>query len=359
MGTKVASKPGRDRRAGAAASGALPRSAEAPPRLSGAQRSAIFLLALPEEVASAIFRTMEADEIRRIMAAMETLGNVSSASIKAVFEEFAGCVRSGPVALEGGADYLRGALNRAIGADRARSVLGEAPSAEAAGPIALGNVDPKALANVLAVEHPQTIALLLANMDARQAAGVLACLREEVQQDVMGRVARLKRVSPEVVREIEQSILGALQALGAGQQREVKGAEQAAALLNNMERRVGVELLSRLEAVDVGLAGQIRQSMFTFEDLQSVDDRGMQAILKEISSDGLLLALKTASDTLKGKFFRNMSSRAAEMMRDDLSAMGPARLADVERAQQEIAQIALRLQEEGTIVIAGAGEAIV
>lgn len=337
------------------------RQAPAPlaPALSGAQRSALFMLSLPEDVAADVFRFMESEEIRRIMASMRTLSNVSTESIQKVFEDFSFFVDNEPVLLEGGADYLRGALHRAVGEEKAQALLGELPEPEPVRPVTLGNVDPKTLSNVLEAEHPQTIALLLANMEPRQAATVLACMSEGVQQEVMGRVARLERVSPEVIKDIEASIVAELQTLGSSEQREVKGAEQAAALINNMDRQIGVDLLTRLEELDERLAGQIRQSMFTFEDLTGVDERGMQAILKEISSDALLLALKTASPDLKDKFFRNMSSRAADMMRDDLAAMGPARLSDVEIAQKEIAQIALRLQEEGTIVIAGAGEDVV
>jgi flagellar motor switch protein FliG len=293
------------------------------------------------------------------MASMQTLNNVSTDSIRGVFDDFAFFVEHEPVLLEGGADYLRDALDRAVGQEKAMSLLGELPEQEVVRPVTLGNVDPKTLANVLESEHPQTIALLLANMDARQAATVLGHMSEEIQQEVMGRVARLERVTPDVIRDIEASIVAELHTIGTSEQREVKGTEQAAALLNNMDRQIGVDLLTRLEEVDESLAVQIRQSMFIFEDLSGVDDRGMQAILKEISSDALLLALKTASPDLKDKFFRNMSSRAADMMRDDLAAMGPARLSDVETAQKEIAQIALRLQEEGTIVIAGAGEDVV
>lgn len=345
----------------------LERQAEASrQRLKGAQKVAIFMLSLPEQAASEVFRQMEAKEIQRVMSAMDQLQNVSAEAIQEVFEEFAHFVRDEPVMLEGGVEYLAEAVKRAVGPERARRLL-ESGSSDpmsvevraSGGAVTLANVDPRTLANVLEVEHPQAIALLVANMDSKRAASVLEYMPEMIQQEVMNRVARLERVSPEVLRDIEASVLSELETIHTGAQEDFKGPEQAAALLNSMNREHGVEILARLEELDEQLAVQIRQKMFTFEDLCNVDDRGMQAILKEIASDNLLLAMKTASDELKGKFFRNMSSRAAEMMRDDLAAMGPTRLADVENAQKEIAKIALRLQEEGTIVIAGAGDDVV
>ena len=331
------------------------------PRLKGAAKVAVFMLSLPEDAASEVFRHMETAEIRKVMAAMERMHYVSAESIGEVFEDFAGFVKNEPVMLEGGAEYLADAVRRAVGPDRARQLLaGETPASNGQPKqVSLDSVDPKTLANVLEVEHPQTVALLVANMDSKRAASVLECMPETMQQDVMSRVARLDRVSPEVLRDIEASVRSELETIGTDEQEDFKGPEQAAALLNSMDRENGVEILARLEAVDETLAVQIRQKMFTFEDLLNVDDRGMQAILKEINSDALLTAMKTASEGLKDKFFRNMASRAADMMRDDLAAMGPTRLAEVEEAQKEIAQTALRLQEEGTIVIAGAGEDVV
>jgi flagellar motor switch protein FliG len=329
------------------------------PELSGAQKAALFLLSLQESDTTEIFRHLEPQEIKRIMDAMSTLTNVSGEAVGKVFERFADYVENEPMMLEGGEHYLRGALNRALGPLEARRVMGELDDRPSPAAMQLSSVDPRMLSNVLEVEHPQTIALLMTRMEPKQAASVLAHLPEGTQDQVMQRVARLERVSPEVVREIENSIIAELQALGTPEQEAFQGREQAAALLNNMERGIGAEMLARLEDMDEELAEGIRAKMFMFEDLMGVDDRGVQAILKEISSDVLIISLKTASSDLRDKFFRNMSSRAADMMKDDLAAMGPVRVSDVEAAQKEIAQIALRLQEEGTIVIAGAGEDVV
>ncbi len=328
-------------------------------QLTGSQRAALFLLALQEEDASEVFRHLESHEIKRIMGAMSTLTNVSSEAVGEVFEQFAYYVENELVLLEGGQDYLRGVLNKALGLTEARRVLGEIEEVPSHVAVELSNADPLLLSNVLEVEHPQTIALLMTRMEPQQAARVIAHMPEAVQDEVMQRVARLDSVSPEVIREIEDSILDGIQALGTPYQEPFEGTGQAAALLNNMDRGIGPEILSRIEDVDEALAEEIRAMMFTFEDLLAVDDRGVQAILREISSDVLLIALKTASPDLKDKFFKNMSKRAGEMMKDDLAALGPVRLADVESNQKEIAQVALRLQEEGTIVIAGAGDDIV
>ena len=336
-----------------------------PPRterkLSGSQRAALFLLSLQEDSAASIFQHLEPIEIRQIMAAMRKLNNVPTKSIQAVFDDFSYFVKHEPVMLEGGADYLRGALDRALGQDGAKHVMQESLAAGAPSPglAGLSSVDPGALANVLEVEHPQTIALVMVNLEANHASKVLARMDSELQEKIMSRIARLERINPAVILDIEKSLLAELQGLQEDDQREVKGVAQAAALLNSMDRTIGVELLGRLEDIDDSLASEIRDSMFTFDDLVGVDDRGMQAILKEVSSDDLIVGLKTASDELKDKIFRNMSSRAAQMMADDLEAMGPVRLADVEESQKKIAAVALRLQEDGTIVIAGAGEDVV
>jgi flagellar motor switch protein FliG len=328
-------------------------------KLSGAQRAALFLLSLEEKAAAAVFRHMEPDEIRKIMAAMSSLRNIPVREAQKVFEEFTHYVRYEPVMLEGGPAYLRGALDKALGAEEARFLLGEAkPEIQDHGRT-LSKIDPRTLANALEVEHPQTIALLMTSLEPRQAAGVLGNLPAHLQEEVMNRVARMERISPEVVADIESSILAELSDISTIEQRSFKGTKQAAAMLNSLGRDVGVALLEKLAAKDESLAEQVRYSMFSFEDLLSVADRGLQTILKEVSSDVLLVALKTASPELRDKFFRNMSTRAAEMMREDLEIMGPVRVSDVENAQREIAQVALRLQEEGSIVLAAAGEDMV
>ncbi len=327
--------------------------------LSGAQRAALFMLSLEEKSASEVFRHMEPEEIRGIMAAMTTLHNIPARHVQKVFEEFAHYVRHEPVMLAGGASYLRGALDRALGEDEARYLLGEAEPEAVDEGVSLSKIDPRTLANALEVEHPQTIALLMTSLDPRQGARVLSNLPEDMQEEIMNRVARMERVSPEVVADIEASIMSELSDLSTIEQRQIKGTKQAAAMLNNLERGLGVELLEKLADRDEDLAEQVRFSMFSFEDLSTLADRGMQSLLKEVSSDILLVALKNASVDLREKFFRNMSSRAAEMLREDLEIMGQVRLSDVENAQREIAQIALRLQEEGTIVLATAGEDMV
>lgn len=327
--------------------------------LTGAQRCALFMLSLDEESAAEVFRHMEAGEIRRIMSAMTNLQNIPTRVVQKVFEDFAHFVRHEPVLLEGGADYLRHALDRAVGSDQARLLLGEEVPPPPKEEMTLAKVDPRTLANVLEEEHPQTVALLMTNLEARQAAKVLSSMKPEMQEDVMNRIARMDRVSPDVVADIEASIMAELSGISVIEQKNIKGTKQAAALLNNMDRALGVQLLERLSTQDETLAEQVRFSMFSFEDLIHIADRGLQTILKEISSDVLLIALKTASPELREKFFRNMSSRAAEMVREDLAVMGPVRLADVEGAQREIAQVALRLQEEGSIVLAGAGDEMV
>lgn len=217
-------------------------------------------------------------------------------------------------------------------------------------------LDSRTLASYMRNEHPQTVALVLAHLERPQAGAVLAQFPEKLQMEVVRRIANLDHVSPAIIEEIDTALRDEISLVEEVGGRAIGGAQSVAEILNQMERSVENNILKRLEEEDYeSLAEDIRRYMFTFEDLLGVEDRGVMALLKEVNTQELALALKAASEDLREKFFRNMSSRAAEMLREELEIMGPARLRDVEAAQQKIIQIAKRLEGEGQLVLAGKG----
>jgi flagellar motor switch protein FliG len=213
-------------------------------------------------------------------------------------------------------------------------------------------LDARTVASFLHNEHPQTVALVLAHLDRQQAGQVLAVFPEDLQVEVLRRVASLDQVSPAIIEEIDAALREEIALVEEVGGRFVGGPQSVAEILNQMERTQETNILKRLEEEDQGeLAEEIRRYLFTFEDLLGVDDRGLMALLKEVNTQELALALKAASDELRNKFFQNMSSRAAEMLQEELEIMGPARLREVEGAQQRIIQVAKRLETEGQLVL--------
>jgi flagellar motor switch protein FliG len=216
-------------------------------------------------------------------------------------------------------------------------------------------VDAKSLANFLQNEHPQTIAVILAHLEAEKRSEVLKRLKENIQTEVVLRMAHLENVSPELIAEVDQLLKRELSSMSSIEQTALGGYQPIADMLNVMDKNTESAIMSRIEEKDPILAEEIRKLMFVFEDLVKIDDRGIALLLKEVPSDKLLLALKTANEDIKNKIFKNLSSRAAEMLKEDLANMGPSRLSDVEAAQSEIVNIARRLEAEGKIMIARGG----
>ena len=326
-----------------------------PSKLAGPERAAILLLALGEEAAAEIFRNLGEREIQEIGLAIARVGELSTTYMESVLQTFVEEAESPAVFGQSGEAYVKRIAARALGEAEAESIFGDIAAREALGPVA--ELDAKTLFTVLRKEHPRTIAVILANLNEEKGAEILGMLPEQLQTDVALRIAQLETVPADVLIEVGQALrseVAEMGTLGRGR-REVGGVERLATLLNRMEKGVGAGLIDRVELGDAELAEQVRQRMFTFDDLSRVDDRGIQAILRETDNQTLTMALKTASDELKDKVFRNVSQRAAQMIRDDLGNMGPARLSEVEKAQQTVVRTALRLEGEGRIVIAGSG----
>jgi flagellar motor switch protein FliG len=221
-------------------------------------------------------------------------------------------------------------------------------------------LEPQAIASFIRNEHPQTIALILSHLESPQAAQVLSLIGDQQQAEVVMRIANLESISPDVVRDLNEILAKELTASGASRNQRIGGIESVAEIVNSLDKTSEAQIMGKVEESNPSLAENIRALMFVFEDLTKVDDRSMQNIMKEVSNDILTLALKTASDDLRDKMFRSISSRAAQMIQEELEIMGPVRLSDVENAQNEIVKIARRLEDEGKIVIGtGGGEEFV
>jgi len=320
--------------------------------LRGPEKAVIFLLSLDESIASQLLAQMDETDIRKAKDVLEKLGNVPPETLKTVHDEFLSMLERQTVDVRGGGDHFRRLTSRAFGPERAAKLLSE-PKPEATH--ALGRIDTTALAGFLGEEHPQTVAAILAHLDPERAAEVLGKLGDDMQAEVAGRMSALDSVPRQVLEDAERVL-----AAGLSPEREipltaVDGVRRAAAILNRMPPDGAQALLARLGEADSDQSMAIKRAMFTFDDLAGVDRRGMLALLKEVATDQLILALKTASDDLRDKIFSAMSKRAVQTLKEDLEALGPVKLADVERAQQEIAEIALRMQSDGTLSIAAGG----
>jgi flagellar motor switch protein FliG len=257
----------------------------------------------------------------------------------------------------GGKEYVRKLLMKALDQDKAEWIINNLsiPTLET-GLEALRWLDAKTIARFLQGEHPQTVAVILAHLDATQSSTVLTSLPAGMRAEVLLRIAKLERIPPGVIQELDKVLRNELRATGALEAGHVGGTKTVAEILNNVDQSSEREIMTQIEELNAGLADEIRQLMFVFEDLLTVDDRGMQQILKEVANEDMTLALKTASEDLKEKILRNMSKRAADMLREELEVMGPVRVSDVESAQHKILQTTKRLEAEGKLVLGGKGD---
>ncbi len=318
---------------------------------SGYEKAAIFLGAVGEETAAEILKALDIKEVGRISTHMTRLKSVRRADVDAVLSEVTERLSKGDMRL-GGDEYVKKVLSRGLGEESANKIL-EMASKESTLD-ALRWVDSKTLSNFLMTEHPQTIALILCLLEATQASEVLSALPETLKADVAMRVATTERIPANAIEELEEVLRGHLD-VSKSQGRKLGGVKTVAEILNQCDRSTESMIIEQIETQNAVLADSIRQLMFVFDDLVNIDDRGIQAVLKEISTEDLSIALKTASDALKEKIFRNMSQRAAQILKEDMEVRGPVKVTDVEKAQQNIVKIARRLEEEGKIVIGGKG----
>ncbi len=324
--------------------------------MNGADKAAILLLFLGPEATGKVYEHMDDDEIKRISQSMTSLGYVSRATIEEVVQEFNHLTDPESGFFSQGEDFVRKVLEQALGPEKAEALLQEIyTSTRADLANILGNMDSRTVANFLSQEHPQTVAVILAKLRPKQSGDVISLLPYDMQAEVVLRIADVEQVSPDILTEIEEVVRKELTSLGGLQRYKVGGLEKVVEVFSHLDRSREKQILDRLDEINPPLADVIRKHLFTFDDVFNLDDRGIQAIMREVNSGTLTLAIKTCTDDLKEKIFRNISSRAAQMIREDLEVMGPVRLSDVEKAQSEVVKVASRLEEEGKIVIAGRG----
>jgi flagellar motor switch protein FliG len=327
-------------------------------KLSGEEKAVILLRAIGEDAAAQVLKCLEPKEIRKIGAFMKDTANITREEEEAVIAEFEKANASGEIGFEG-KEYIKSVLTKALGPEKAARILESLTSASYPGLEALKWVDAKTVAQLIKVEHPQTIAVILAHMDPEQASQVLTGLPETLRADVALRLATTEEVRPEVLQELSEAVQESLLAGTGSRAMSVGGAEVIADILTRLDKGTESAIMAKIAERDQALADSIRALMFVFDDLIKLDDRSVQELLKEVSKEDLPLALRGASPEVKEKFFRNMSNRAAQMLREDMEARGPVKLRDVEKAQQNILKVCRKLEEEGRIALAGPGEELV
>ena len=315
------------------------------------------MMSLGEEEAAEVLKHLGPKEVQRIGTAMTALKDVTQEHVEAVVQHFVAEVGN-LTGLGVGADgYIRGMLEKALGQDKADSLVDRILlGGNTTGLDTLKWMDPRAVADLIRNEHPQIQAIVIAYLDGDQSADVLANLNEKVRLDIIMRVASLDSVQPSALQELNDILERQFSGSAGTQSKDMGGTKVAAEIMNNLDSSIESELMDSIREQDEELSTQIQDLMFVFENLKEVDDRGIQAILREVSSEILILALKGADDELSEKIFGNMSKRAAELLRDDLEAKGPVKLSEVEGAQKEILVIARRMADAGEIVLAGSGE---
>ncbi len=326
-------------------------------QLRGVDKAAILINYIGKDAIKILFQKMDDTDIRKLLHLMSKFKVVPVTITKRVLEEYYELLSESEDFIFSDQTGNKDSIIDAVGEERARDILGglnigtnSARSLES-----LEMVDAKSLSTFLVNEHPQTVAVILAHLDPEKKGEVLRRLPESLQAEVVLRMANLDNVDPELISEIDKVLKNQLSSSHTVEQASLGGVQPVAEMLNVMDKNSEQSIMSRLEEKDPLLAEEIRKLMFVFEDISKIDDRGIQILLKEVPNDRLLLALKTANDEIRNKIFKNISTRAAEMLREDLSNMGPARLSDVETAQQEIVNVARRLEAEGKIIIARGG----
>ena len=326
-----------------------------PKQLTGEQKSAILLRAIGEDAAAQVMKQLDPKEIKKLGTFMNETAQISKEEEDSVITDFKSSSASGDVQFKG-KDFIKSILVKALGPEKASRIIESMTRKSYPGLEALKWVDVKTISQMLKIEHPQTVAVILAHLESEQAGQVLAALPEAMRGDVALRLATMEDVQPDVLEELSQSLQEALlTSTGLGAQ-SIGGAEVMADILTRMDKANEGGIMAKIAEKSQPLADAIRALMFVFDDLSKLDDRGMQELMKEISKEDLPMALRGANSDIKDKFFKNMSSRAAEMLKDDMESKGPVKISEVEKAQQNILKVCRKLEEEGRIVVAGAGE---
>ncbi|MDP6779063.1 MAG: flagellar motor switch protein FliG [Candidatus Latescibacteria bacterium] len=319
--------------------------------LTAQDKVGVLMVALGQEATAEVMKYLSDVEIERIAESITALDVVTTEQEDDVLEEFEHLLIAGKYVSQGGMDFARGALEKAIGPRRAEQLLDRVNSTTASGFYMLRNVDPAQIVPFISKEHPQTIALILSQLDPNQAAGVLNGLSDRLQAEVTYRIAMMDNISPQVLRDLEDSLASDLQAIMAGQITEIGGPKAVAEILNRTGRSTERAVLERMDASDPELAEEVRNQMFTFDDIVQLTDREIQMLLREVDTKELAIALKGSSDELKDRIFGNMSERVGMQLKEEMEFTGPVRMSDVEDVQIRIVQMIRSLEEAGQVTI--------
>jgi flagellar motor switch protein FliG len=322
--------------------------------LAGTQRAAILLMSLGEQDAANLLKQLDAREVQKLGIAMAELKEVSREQMTAVLEKFIGVADSKANIASGSQDFVRRVLTQAVGKQKTDMLLDRVTTGQTGQGIeSLKWMEAKAVAQIISGEHPQIAAIVLSHLEPEQSASILPLLTEDMRTEVLMRIATLNEVPQSALTELDQLVEKQANATPSAPLRRIGGARTVASILNAMERDKSGEELGKIEKADGEMHQQIKDLLFIFDNLLDVDDRGIQALLREVGSDTLAVALRGAEPEVQEKILKNMSKRAAEILKDDMEARGPVKLTDVEAAQKEIVVIAQRLAEEGTISLGG------
>ena len=329
--------------------------AEKQKELSGSERAAIFLMSLSEKEAGEVMKHMPVGEVQRLGQAMASMRKVSRGQADSVMTQFASNVE-GDATVGRSPAFLKRILTSSLGEEKATKMLDRLVGDEAKGLDSLQLMEAKEVTEIIHREHPQVIAVVLAGLDSKKSAEVISQLPVRLSTEVVTRIARMGEIPQNTIEELDEVMQQRFSQSTGFKVTAMGGVRSAAEILNMVEKEIEQKILENLNQENAVLSQEIQENMFIFENLLAVDDRGIQALVREVTTEILVIALKGADQALQDKIFRNMSKRAGEMLKSDLEAKGPVRLAEVEAAQKEIVGIARRLADEGTIMLGTGGD---
>ncbi len=329
--------------------------------ITGLQKAAVLLIALGPEKSANIFKHLKEDEIEQLTLEIANTRSVSPATKEQVLNEFYEICLAQQYIAEGGIAYAKELLEKALGEDKARDVIGKLTASLQVRPFEfVRKTDASQMLNFIQDEHPQTIALILSYLSSGQASAIISALPPDKQADVAKRIAQMDRTSPDVIKEVERVLERKLSSLVNQDYTIVGGVDSIVAILNTVDRGTEKHIMETLEIEEPELADEIRRKMFVFEDILSLDDKSIQTVLREVDNNELAVALKSANEEVQNVIFRNLSKRLAAMIKEDMEFMGPVRLKDVEEAQQKIVNIIRKLEDSAEIIISrGGGDEII
>ncbi len=325
--------------------------------LSGTQRAAVLMLLLGEQQAAEIIRYLNPKEVQSLGGAMVSVADLSQEAVNAVLDEFVMTIKKQTNLGLGTTDYVEKVLKRALGDDKAASVLNRImPGQSTKGLEILSWMDPRSIADMIYGEHPQVIAIILSVLEHQVAADVLTYLPDEARPEIMQRVASLDTVQPSAMTELEAIMKKQFSNNSSSKSSSFGGVKAAARIMNLTKTELEASIIVGLNELDADLTMRIQDNMYTFENLTTMDNRGIQVLMRNVETDQLMIALKGATDQVKDKFFGNMSERARSMFKDDMEAKGPMRITDVEDAQKKMMRTARKLADAGELMLGGGAD---